>query len=317
MTYTAARMKQEMAKEGILPFAKFFAQNTDLSIGRLLAWLRARGRFVALLKHRWLSPEYHAERTPVGALCLHFTFCIVLILATLRLSPNDAYTLMTTLTTYVVNCFFGALLAIGILALRFHGPPPTTAVESEDAAVDETVLSEQQQRQQQRPMSPLPLPPPTWRDYAGRRFPHWLSIGCATLFALVNVYPVVVLWVPPTGQYIATAPLTNHWYVVPLVAWCVLGLGALWWLGFLVVAWRQERRGHRVFVIERKPEFGVAGPGDAEGRKGDDGYVLVHETVYLAWVGKETVDGGVRHRTPAGLAGTDFANSKTWRDGQK
>jgi hypothetical protein len=41
MTYTAARVKQEIAKEGILPYPRFFAQNTDLSLGRLLAWLRA------------------------------------------------------------------------------------------------------------------------------------------------------------------------------------------------------------------------------------------------------------------------------------
>jgi amino acid transporter len=34
MTFTAARVKQEIAKEGILPGAKFFAQTKNLSFGR-------------------------------------------------------------------------------------------------------------------------------------------------------------------------------------------------------------------------------------------------------------------------------------------
>lgn len=59
MTFTAARMKQEIAKEGFLPFARFFAQDYDLSLGRLLRWLRGRGYLTSILRMKWLAPETH------------------------------------------------------------------------------------------------------------------------------------------------------------------------------------------------------------------------------------------------------------------
>jgi amino acid transporter len=343
MTYTAARMKQEIAKEGILPWSRFFAQNTDLSVGRALRWLRARGRLVGLLRRRWFSPEHHTERTPVGALTLHLAFCMVLIFATYTLSADDAYTLMTSLTSYVVNCFFGALVGVGILVLRLRGPPPTAATadfEKPDpgsaGGITTTTITA--------------TTAPTWAGYVGRRFPHWLSMTCASIFVLANLYPVVAAWVPPSSRFVELATPTHQWYVVPVVAWCIIALGAAWWLGFLAVARREERRRHRVFVIERRPNFGPAAGGAGENgasaaaavhdddserqqpqrrrrrRKGGDGYVLIHETVYLSWVGKETVreeeearrhdaaggddglggGGGGQGKVESRFAGTDF-----------
>src|SRR5216117_358571 len=84
MTYTAARVKQEIAKEGILPWPKFFAQNLNFSLGRFLQWAqqtKAINRpFYRVLRMRWLAPEEHSESTPVGALFLHLVTCIVLLL---------------------------------------------------------------------------------------------------------------------------------------------------------------------------------------------------------------------------------------------
>src|SRR6478609_3225181 len=100
MTYTAARVKQEIAKEGIIPYAKFFAQDGDISLGRLLNWFKKRGMFSSLLNTRWLSPEDHRERTPVGAFVLHLGSCFILIFATWGMNYFNSYTLLTSLSAY-------------------------------------------------------------------------------------------------------------------------------------------------------------------------------------------------------------------------
>jgi amino acid transporter len=78
-TFTAARVKQEIAKEGILPFSQFFAKNTSF---------RRRRTATAV------APET-SEDTPVGALLLHWTFALLLILVSIPLVPNDAYKTFT------------------------------------------------------------------------------------------------------------------------------------------------------------------------------------------------------------------------------
>ena len=59
MTYTAARVKQEIAKEGILPFKKFFAKS-----------VRMPGIPLARLLRRPYTP--FKEDVPIGALLLHW-----------------------------------------------------------------------------------------------------------------------------------------------------------------------------------------------------------------------------------------------------
>ncbi len=109
MTFTAARMKQEIAKQGFLPFPKFFAQNQDLSLGRLLRFLKARFGITI----PGVDPAQHSEKTPVGAFMLHFLSCFVLIFATYNLSPNAAYNLLSGLIAYLPTAWSGTFLALG------------------------------------------------------------------------------------------------------------------------------------------------------------------------------------------------------------
>lgn len=273
MTYTAARVKQEIAKEGILPYPRFFAQNTDLSLGRLLAWLRRRGHLASLLQKSWLLPEHHSEKTPVGAFVLHFLSCLILIFATWGMTPDAAYELLTTLCVYVLNCFFGFWVGLGILILRWKGPP-------ESAACDE--VEEEKTRQKTAPRD-------TWSQLTGRRINPYLSVFCASFFTLCNAWPVITVWIPPA---VASMEGAVDWYLVPTVAWAVIVFGVAWYVGFLVVAGRRERKHHEVFVVEKKPEFesdGRRGSGNGEDGHSDEGLVLIHETTYLSWVGKETL----------------------------
>jgi amino acid transporter len=218
MTYTAARVKQEVAKEGILPWPKFFGQNKDFSLGRFLRWAqrtKAINRpFHRILRMRWLAPEEHSERTPVGALFLHLVTCIILLLATYGRQPDDAYKILTGLAAYVVNGCFGTLLAAGILYLRFK--------ESRD-----------------------------WREKANNINPV-ISVVAAAVYLVGNLFPIITSWVPPIDGRISQ---TVTWFTVPTVSWCVLAFGGLWWLGFIVVAKRIEHKTHTVFTVEKEPHF--------------------------------------------------------------
>lgn len=276
MTFTAARMKQEIAKEGILPFARFFAQDTDLSLGRLLLWMRHRGWFASILRHKWLSPEAHQEKTPVGAFILHFGSCIVVILATFNLKPDDAYDILTSAWVYLFPAFFGFFIALGILILRFKGPKSA-------------------------PRDPLAVPGTearklTWTEMTDRSVNPTLSVLCAVVYALGCLYPVIVSWIPPHGNSAEDEEV--GWFVIPTIACGVLGFAALWFLGFLAYAKRRENRRHEEFVIERHPEFEWAEGDqtlphtrdegdDSEVRRSAGGLILAHETVSLLWKGKE------------------------------
>ncbi|KAJ9642887.1 hypothetical protein H2199_004408 [Coniosporium tulheliwenetii] len=225
MTFTAARVKQEIAKEGILPWPKFFGQNRDISFGRFLKWAHKttliNRPFHGVLRLRFLDPSEHSQETPVGALFLHWVFCIILIIATWGQYPNDAYGVLISLFTYV-HTLFGFMLSAGMLYLRV-------------------------------------APNCDWRNKASGFVPFF-SILAALLFGLGNLFPVVALWVPPSGT-----------------------VGALWWLGFLAVAKRIESKKGNIFTVEKRPEFDRDPP-----ESGD--FVQVHETVYLAWVAKESME---------------------------
>lgn len=57
--------------------------------------------------------------TPVGALGLHWLVTVVLMFATYTLSSSDAYSLLSSLYTYIIIVVFNLVIAIGVLKLRF------------------------------------------------------------------------------------------------------------------------------------------------------------------------------------------------------
>lgn len=107
-TFTAARVKQELAKEGILPFTKFFANNKDL-----MPRLFTSGRSAA-------SASEASYATPVGALVLHWVFTLLLILVTIPGSTSDSYRIIVNVYSFVVDALFGCAIGLGILVLRLN-----------------------------------------------------------------------------------------------------------------------------------------------------------------------------------------------------
>lgn len=99
MTFTAARVKQEIAKEGILPFSLFFAT----SYTSPWAWLRSR--FSSLKVRHQVSD--HLEQTPIPALGLHWLTSIFLLAITSMLQPPESYNFLVSLYSYVIIVGFG------------------------------------------------------------------------------------------------------------------------------------------------------------------------------------------------------------------
>lgn len=103
MTYTAARVKQEIAKEGVLPFGRVIANSIAIPNIRL-------GRFTS---------RSQPEEIPIGGLCLHWIISVLLILATGgQQNPDASYTILVYLYSYSIDVFFGLLLGGGLVFLR-------------------------------------------------------------------------------------------------------------------------------------------------------------------------------------------------------
>lgn len=101
MTFTLSRVKQEIAKEGVLPFAKFFGENRILF-----------GRYRS--GHKSTQPE----ATPLGALFLHWLCAVLLILLTWPMRPSSAYRILANLYVYLVDVVPSFIMAVGMLYLR-------------------------------------------------------------------------------------------------------------------------------------------------------------------------------------------------------
>jgi Amino acid permease len=220
-------VKQEISKEGILPWAKFFGQSKNLSFGRFLLRIQKNDSSFAnrhlgwLLKQRWLRPADHNQETPFGALLLHWFFTMVMIVVTISLTPADAYSFLVNMYSYTIVCVFGLLLSIGMLKLRFS-------------------------RTQQ------------WRKKSSAN--PFFSITAAVVFFTASAYPFAADWVPPTGKLATKGPVP--WYTTPTVAFSVLGFGVLWYLVFNLYAARRAKNEGLEFRVEKVPEFDREGGSD-------------------------------------------------------
>lgn len=101
-------VKQEIAKEGVLPFSLFFASSSTTP------WARLRRRlFPSSVTNDRL------EQTPSAALFLHWIFSVVMIAATSSAHPHIAYSVLASLYAYAIILLVGFFVAGGLLYLRF------------------------------------------------------------------------------------------------------------------------------------------------------------------------------------------------------
>ncbi|KAL9123886.1 MAG: hypothetical protein Q9217_006728 [Psora testacea] len=101
-------IKQEIAKEGILPFSLFFARSTVTPY----AWLKKRFRFSRV--------DEPLEQSPAAALFLHWIFSIIMVAATASTPPSVAYRVLVSLYAYTLVVLVGFFVATGVLVLRLR-----------------------------------------------------------------------------------------------------------------------------------------------------------------------------------------------------
>jgi hypothetical protein len=69
VTFTAARVKQEIAKEGILPYSLFFAQSYDFSLGRIVGKYTPKADVNSM----------YSEETTNAMLAVHWVFTTIMV----------------------------------------------------------------------------------------------------------------------------------------------------------------------------------------------------------------------------------------------
>jgi len=242
MMYSATRVKQEIAKEGLLPFPKFFAQNYDLSIGRLLGRAQKNSTFEKcfgwLLSSKWFAPTNFQEKTPAGAMTLQICVCFILLFSTWGLGANNAFSFLGGVGTYMINAWFGVMLSAGLLYLRFN------------------------KRE-------------NWNDKSNDINPT-ISILAASIYLIFNAFPVVTLWVKPPNS----SSDSLSWFLIPTVSMIMLVCGSLWWLGFIVLTRRKDKRERTVLKVIKIPDYD-------EDPRGSGHYVQTHETTYIFRQGQD------------------------------
>jgi Amino acid permease len=119
MTFTASRVKQEIAKEGILPGSLFFATGRTTPV----AWLKAKfSRNHEITYASEDGVEIHRdpkEQSPMAALALHWCSSILLIAVTAGLTVGTAYDFLVQLYSYVIIIFVGFWVSTGLLYCKF------------------------------------------------------------------------------------------------------------------------------------------------------------------------------------------------------
>jgi len=110
MTFTAARVKQEIAKEGILPKSLIIATSYTTPWGLWKRYIR-RGA---------VRPE-DLEQAPTVAFVLHWFTSILLVLVTLPIGdPRKAYSALVSLYSYTIVTLIGLWVSSGLLLVKLR-----------------------------------------------------------------------------------------------------------------------------------------------------------------------------------------------------
>lgn len=223
-TFTAAKVKQEVAKEGVLPFSLFFASSYTFSFkpGKNFGFRR-------LPPGSRAGYQLHSSRAPAAALGLHWIVTCVLIIAVVfgtahaslptedGFDPVPAYYLFVTAYAYGLDVIWFSVIGIAMLYLRLW-------------------------------------PGSRWRYKSP--IPHWIGTAAAFLFTITNVFPLVCIWVAdPAEKYLAKSEGVVPWFASQTTALCVVVVSALYWVGFRFYLYQRRVKGGVALEVVRSPVF--------------------------------------------------------------
>ncbi|KAM0138752.1 hypothetical protein ACHAO1_003351 [Botrytis cinerea] len=220
-TFTAARVKQEIAKEGILPFSLVFAKNVNI-IEWVTKKLKRSKQVEEPVEHPpqervTTTPERAGfEPIPLPALVLHCGFSTILILASIRIPQSkDAYPLLVEIYTYPIDAMVAICLSFGMIWMRSR-------------ETDE------------------------WNTYSTVN--RWFSLITAIVVFVANAFPVAALWIPES------APGSSiPWYIVPTIGWTLVLAGFIYYMVFRFAV--PLFLGGAILEVKRDPVIGIDNEG--------------------------------------------------------
>jgi amino acid transporter len=207
LTFTAARVKQEIAKEGILPKSLFFAT------GHTTPWARFQNRSrnspIASAEDD-LDLETHLEKTPMAALALHWFSSIFLVLITAMLQPVTAYSFLVTIYSYVNVGVLGSLTGGGLLYLK----------------IDSWHRKERGRK---------------WYNKV-QWTPFLDPLPAIVYFSAMKFLVFAAIAKPANTSPFAEKVTQYAWFLVPAIGLSTLLWGVVWWFGLELVQWKGKFR---------------------------------------------------------------------------
>ncbi|KAF2099125.1 hypothetical protein NA57DRAFT_76358 [Rhizodiscina lignyota] len=229
ITFTAARVKQEIAKQGILPYSLFFAS------GHTTPWAWLKSRIVSAPPSTstagldGINLEDYIEKTPMAAFGLHWFSSVFLILITVWMQPEIQYTFLSAIYSYVLVNILGCLVSGSLLYLK----------------LDSYFRGENGRN---------------WTAKAGATgfIPRVSPVHCIIYFA-ANTFMIFASFAKPGKDSAYTASKLGYpWFVLPTVGLSCLLLGVGWWCGLKGIEWNRRRK----LVVSRTPYIERVGEGE-------------------------------------------------------
>jgi len=226
-TFTAARVKQEIAKEGVFPFSLYLASSYEFSF---------RHGFRRLPAHK-PGHQLHTQKAPAAALALHWTVSTILILAAVLGTASETaaegtfshlpgYSLLVMAFAYGLDIIWFTVIGVGMLRLRLW-------------------------------------PGSTWRSKSP--VPHALGVAAAVVFTATNAVPLIAIWVPdPKQLFMSRSDGKIPWFASQTMALTIVVAAGVYWLGFRFYLWHKRTSYGDVLKVTRIPVFwrGQSGRGD-------------------------------------------------------
>ncbi|KAI5811178.1 amino acid permease-domain-containing protein [Peziza echinospora] len=258
-TFVSSKVKQEIAKEGILPFSDFWRSEYRSPFSRLRQRFSggSSSRHEAPVHPHPHHPHHHimhrrshqriTELTPMPALLLHWLTSLIIILAP---PSGDEYTIFTGLYAYMTLAWFGVFLAGGLLYVGYYKPYRFQRAASGNSSSSSKDANNQHNTYNTNNTN-APTPGYRWRKIAG--FTPWFGPVLPALYFCSCIVIVVGRWIPEPSKEKSMSSTGIAWYVVPTVGMGLVAIGVGYWSSLtylLPVFWNKRLRVRRTPYLD-------------------------------------------------------------------
>ena len=210
-------VKQELAKEGVIPFYQFFATSHRTPWSYLPAWIGG------------CKKDERPEESPGPALLLHFAFAGILIGATSSTSIPTSYKLLVALYSYGIILGVGFFVSLGLLWLRFRGTEFYFKIFGHHLREGNPLRDSRE-----------------WTSDS--KINSWVTLASAILYVAATGFLIGALWIPPaTGS---PFKYDVEWYVTPVTCIGIVLLGLVYHFA-LTKLYAKYFKGGRTFHVSR------------------------------------------------------------------